>query len=122
MYKNYYKLNYYLINSGLENAGTDILYTYFNLKTGELEKTSSVKDPLVSIFPWMCYDHKNNVAWGVSDNKKTFEKVCCFSNYSIPEKFMYIEGSDLYEPFENQKIMELAFEGLGIYSDEQNAG
>ena len=77
-------------------------------------KTSSVFN--------ICYDQQNNIAWGLNDDKKTFNTLYCFNNSTIPEVHSYPEDSEFYTPFENQKLIEVAEEEieLGESSDSSN--
>ena len=86
----------------------------FNCKTGKLEK--SITD---LSFSHICYDFSNNVVWGLKNSNKTIDKLICFSNKNIPDKFTYAEDSEFHNPFGNERILEIALDGLG-YSDEEN--
>jgi len=91
---------------------SDIRYKYFSLQTGKLTDVSNVKE--ANYFYNICYDVNNNVVWGLSDNKKTFELLACYRNTTIPEKFSFPDESSFHTPYENLKIIEIASEGLNI--------
>ena len=104
---------------GVDDA-TETKYRYFSLRDGKALRTSPIKE--TNYWANICYDTYNNVVWGVSDNKKTFEILSCYSNTTIPEKFHYSEESELYVPYENEKIVDLALEGLGLVGEDEDKG
>jgi len=70
----------------------EIRYKYFSLEDGKLKLTQpSVKEP--HYYYNVCFDHYNNVVWGINDNKKTFDILACYRNITIPEKFQFNEDS-----------------------------
>jgi hypothetical protein len=76
------------VPSNLEDTG-DIKYKYFDLKDGKLTNVSINKDS--NAYPRLSFDYTNNVVWGVSDNKKSFEFICCYNNANIPDKLSFGE-------------------------------
>lgn len=96
--------------------GSEIRYKYFNLKDGKLLRNNIIKEPFY--FTILSYDNNNNVIYGINDNKKTFDTISCYTNVTIPEKFSYNEESEFYFPYENEKIVEIALDGLGISEEE----
>jgi len=44
--------------------------------------------------------------------------MACYSNLNIPEKFQYSEETDFYLPYESEKIVDLALEGMGFTGDD----
>jgi len=96
--------------------GSEIKYKYFSLKDGKLLRSNPIKEPLY--FTTLSYDYNNNVIYGINDNKKSFDTISCYTNTTIPEKFSYNEESEFYFPYENDKIVEIALEGLGFSEEE----
>ena len=93
----------------------DIQYKYFDLKTGNLTNVTLSKEGTPYV---LSYDYKNNIVFGVSSNKKTIEFLTSFVNLTIPEKFQYKEDSKFHQPYENEKIVEISLEGIGLSSEE----
>ncbi len=92
------------VPSNVEDTG-DIKYKYFNLKDGKLIYVSVNKD--ANAYPRLCFDYTNNVVWGVSDNKKSFEFISCYTNANIPDKLSFNEVTNfICQKFpENIKII-----------------
>ena len=87
-------------------------YKFFSLTDGKLRAVNPVKD--ASHFYNVCYDSYNNVVFSLNDNKKTFDTISCLNNASVAEPVSFPEESDLFVPFENRQIIELASEEVGL--------
>eukprot|EP01017_Pseudomicrothorax_dubius_P009162 TRINITY_DN13068_c0_g1_i2.p1 TRINITY_DN13068_c0_g1~~TRINITY_DN13068_c0_g1_i2.p1 ORF type:complete len:708 (+),score=213.28 TRINITY_DN13068_c0_g1_i2:188-2311(+) len=100
-----------IVPPGVEE-GTELKIKYFDLKDGRLLSTSTPKE---KSFIYFSYDHANNVVWGISETKKTFESIAAFSNETVPEKFSFDEDDEeFYQPCDNKRIIEIAKESLGF--------
>ena len=96
--------------------GNEIKYKYFSLKDGKMLRANPIKEPFY--FTTLSYDYNNNVVYGVNDTKKSFDNFSIYTNSTIPEKFGYNEDSEFYFPYENDKIVDIALEGLGFSEEE----
>jgi len=102
---------------GVEGNAATKKFKTFDLQTGELLESAENNQPNFEYN--ITYDPYNNVNWGVNDTKKTFDTLVCFKNVSLPPKFIYPEDSEFYTPYENDEIIEIAGEGLGLIEDEE---
>lgn len=92
--------------------GSEIKYKYFSLKDGKLLRINIIKQAFY--YTTLSYDFSNNCVFGINDTKKTFDSIACYDNTTIPEKFVYNEDSEYYLPYENDRIVDIALEGLGF--------
>jgi hypothetical protein len=90
-------------------------YKYFSLTDGKLSSISIVKEP--NYYSALTYSYQHNVVLAINDNKKTFDSVACYKNETIPLPYLYAEGSIFYEPFSNERIVEIALGGCGAKED-----